>query len=312
MAQPRRAHETAPAWTVSDIPDQHGRIAAVTGATSGTGKEIARELARAGAHVVMLCRNPSKAAGVRRELARDVDEELLDVVRIDLADLASVRAGAAEINERWPALDLLINNAGIMHVPHAVTADGFESQLASNYLGHVALTGLVLPGMLDKPGSRVVTMSSIAHRGGRIHLDDLMFEHRYNRFAAYGQSKLACLMFAYTLDKRLCAAGAQTRSLAAHPGVSATNLGDQAPMAERLFFRHGGRLLNTALQGALAPLRAATDPALTGRQYIGPDGLGGIRGNPVVVSSTKASHDAEVQRRLWEESVRLTGVEYPV
>lgn len=312
MLTSKRSAGPSPEWSVADVPDQGGRLVAVTGATSGTGKEIARAFAQAGAHVLMLCRNVAKAEGVRRELIRDAAGGELDIVRLDLADLGSVRAGAAEINDRWPALDVLINNAGIMHVPQATTADGFESQLASNYLGHFALTGLVLPGMLERSGSRVVTMSSIVHRTGRIHLDDMMFSRRYNRISAYAQSKLACLMFAYALDKRLCAAGAKTRSLAAHPGISATNLGGQGPLLERLFFRYGGRWLNPPAQGALPALRAATDPRLTGRQYVGPDGLGEIRGAPVVVGSTRASHDAEMQRRLWAESEHLTGVEYPV
>ena len=299
-------------WTPVDIPDQRGRTAVVTGATSGTGKEAALLLAGAGARVVMVVRNTEKAEGVRREIVRAVPQAQVDVVRADLSELASVREAAAQINERWPSLDLLLNNAGIMHAPHKVTSDGFESQLASNYLGHFALTGLVLPGMLDREGSRVVTMSSIVHKTGRIHLDYLMFTRRYDRFAAYAQSKLACLMFAYALDKHLVAAGARTRSLAAHPGVSATNLGHQGPKVEQWAFQHAGRLMNTPAKGALPLVRAATDPTLSGREYVGPDGLGEIRGDPVVVTSTRASHDAQVQEELWDASERLTGVVYPV
>jgi NAD(P)-dependent dehydrogenase (short-subunit alcohol dehydrogenase family) len=224
-----------------------------------------------------------------------------------------VRAAAAELRERYAGIDLLINNAGVMYTPRQKTADGFELQFGTNHLGHFALTGLLLDRITSVPGSRVVTVSSIGHRiRAAIHFDDLQWDRSYDRVKAYGQSKLANLMFTYELQRRLTAAAAPTLALAAHPGGSDTELARHAPAALRWLLPVVRPLMQSAAQGALPSLRAATDPAVLGGQYFGPDGLGEMKGSPKLVKSSKQSHDAELQRRLWTVSEALTGVQFPV
>lgn len=286
-------------WTTTDIPDQTGRTIVVTGANSGLGEATARELAAHGASVVLACRSTAKGEAAAARMSGDVT-----VRELDLADLASVRRFA----EQTAAVDVLINNAGIMAVPQGRTADGFESQLGTNFLGHFALTGLLLPTITD----RVVTLSSGAHRIGRIVLDDLNWERRrYRRWAAYGQSKLADLMFAYELGRRLDAAGSPIRSLAAHPGYAATELQSHTETFQDAAMKILNRVVaQSAADGALPTLFAATSPEASNGEFYGPDGLGEARGkHPKRVSSSRASRDRAVADGLWRRAVELTSVD---
>jgi NAD(P)-dependent dehydrogenase (short-subunit alcohol dehydrogenase family) len=306
----QRAGSSSARWGESDIPDQSGRTAVITGGNSGIGYEAARYLAGRGASVVLACRDAGRAKAAADRLAGQVSGARLDTLELDLASLESVREAAGQIRERHPRLDLLINNAGVMMPPHGVTADGFELQFGTNHLGHFALTGLVLPALLDVPGSRVVTVSSNGHKMGRIRFDDLQFERRYQRMAAYSQSKLANLMFTYELQRRLAAADAPTIAVAAHPGTSDTALVRHLPG----WMQAGSRLVpnQNAAMGALPTVRAATDPAAVGGEYFGPAGFGEFSGPPKIVRSTGRSHDEAAQRRLWAVSQELTGVTFPV
>jgi len=302
-------------WTEKDVPDESGRVAIVTGSNTGLGYDTARVLAARGARVVMAVRDTAKgdAAAARiRELSKGAE---VTVHELDLGSLASVRAAAAELAAAHPRIDLLINNAGVMYPPKQNTADGFELQFGTNHLGHFALTGLLLKNLLGVDGSRVVAVASIAHNiRAKIDFADLQWEtRRYDRVASYGQSKLANLMFAYDLQRRLAAAKAKTIAVAAHPGVAATELVRHVPGAGLPGVSWlSGRLLNTSELGALPTLRAATDPAVRGGQYYGPDGFRELRGYPKLVTSNAQSHDTAAQERLWTVSEELTGVTYPV
>ena len=299
-------------WTIKQAADQHGRTTIVTGANVGLGFETARALAGKGMHVVLACRNLAKADKARAAILAEYPQAQLETRALDLASLASVRAFAKSFIASNQKLDLLINNAGIMMPPHSLSEDGFESQLAANYLGHFALTGLLLPLLLATPSSRVVSLSSMAHKWGDIQFDDLHFKQGYDRRRAYGQSKLACLMFAYELQRRLSRAGSQTLSVAAHPGVSATNLFQHLPRALLLF----KPLMNLALQpakaGAWPTLYAALGEDIVGGDYCGPQSMGQMRGAPGKVGSNRASRDEVAAARLWEVSEKLTGVRYPL
>lgn len=290
-------------WTAADIPGQTGKTAVVTGANSGLGLAIARELARAGAKVVVAVRNREKGEQAAAHVGHGARVE-----QLDLASLASVR----EFAERLPAerLDLLINNAGVMAPPRRLTADGFESQFGTNHLGHFALTGLLLPVLLAAPAPRVVTMSSGAHRAGRIQFDDLQGEGSYNNWLAYGQSKLANLLFAFELQRR---AEGKLESVAAHPGYAATNLQFAGPA--RWYERGSMAVMNRVIAqsadtGALPALYAATMTDVPGGAYIGPDGFMELRGYPHLVTAARKAYDPEAARRLWEVSEELTGVHY--
>ena len=302
-------------WTENDVPDQTGRLAIVTGSNTGLGYDTARVLAGRGATVVMAVRDTAKgdaAADRIRAISPGAD---ITVRKLDLGSLASVRDAAAEMTETYPRIDLLINNAGVMYPPKQTTADGFELQFGTNHLGHFALTGLLLKNLLDVEGSRVVVVASIAHNiRAKIDFDDLQWERRrYDRVAAYGQSKLANLMFAYDLQRRLAAAEAKTIAVAAHPGVAATELVRHVPGASLPGVNWlSGKLLNSSELGALPTLRAATDPAVRGGQYYGPDGFRELRGYPVLATSSKQSQGVAVQERLWTVSEELTGVTFPV
>jgi NAD(P)-dependent dehydrogenase (short-subunit alcohol dehydrogenase family) len=285
-------------WTAGDIPAQDGRTFVITGANSGIGLEAARALGAAGAHVVVACRDTSKGDHAVAELEGD-----FDVRRLDLADLSSVRAFAAELDRD---VDVLIDNAGVMAVPRGQTADGFELQLGTNHLGHFALAGLLLPRIRD----RVVTISSQAHRTGRINFGDLQSERHYQRWIAYGQSKLANLLFMMELARRLDAAGSALRSVAAHPGYSATNLQSHTQSIQDQLMGIANRLIaQSAAMGALPTLYAATAD-LPGAAYVGPDGLFEQRGHPKLVDMSGAAKNADAARRLWEISEELTGVRY--
>lgn len=303
------------AWTENDVPDQSGRLAIVTGSNTGLGYDTARVLAARGAHVVMAVRDTAKGDAAAARIRKLAPKAEVTVHKLDLGSLASVKQAGAELAAAYPRIDLLINNAGVMYPPKSTTADGFELQFGTNHLGHFALTGLLLGNLLPVDGSRVVVVASIAHNiRAKIDFDDLQWEkRRYDRVASYGQSKLANLMFAYDLQRRLAAAKAKTIAVAAHPGVAATELsrhipGYSLPGVPFLF----GKLLNTAELGALPTLRAATDPAVRGGQYYGPDGFKELRGHPVLVDSTKQSKDIAIQERLWKVSEELTGVTFPV
>ena len=306
-------------WTEADVPVQRGRTAVITGANTGLGFETARVLAARGAQVVLACRDlgQAKEAAVRilsgSPAAAEVVPADLHAVRLDLASLASVREAADEIGTAYGPVDLLINNAGVMMTPFGRTADGFELQLGVNHLGHFALTGLLLGRMLGRAGSRVVTVSSNGHKSGRIVFDDLQSERRYRRMAAYYQSKLANLMFTLELHRRLAAAQARTQALAAHPGKARTDLTRYLPAWARLEDLVLEQPLgHSAAKGALATLRAATDPTARGGEYYGPGGRGELRGYPCLVAPSERARDVGAQQRLWRESERLTGVSYPV
>ncbi|OBK34823.1 short-chain dehydrogenase [Mycobacterium sp. 1245111.1] len=300
-------------WTTADIPDQTGRVAVITGSNTGLGFETAAALADKGAHVVLAVRNLDKGKDAELLIKRRSPNADLALQELDLTSLESVRAAAEQLRADHDRIDLLINNAGVMYTPKGKTKDGFELQFGTNHLGHFAFTGLLLDRMLPVAGSRVVTVSSIGHRIlADIHFDDLQWERSYNRVRAYGQAKLANLLFTYELQRRLAAHGS-TIAAAAHPGGSNTELGRYmtGPLrpAVELFF---SRLSQEAAMGALPTLRAATDPSVLGGQYYGPDGFGQTQGYPKVVGSSKKSHDADRQRRLWAVSEELTGVTYPV
>ena len=304
---------TKSTWSPRDIPDLTGRTALVTGANSGIGYETAMELAAHGAYVVLACRDQGKgrAAADRIETLAQGSVALLT---LDLASQSSVRRAAARFREEQDRLDLLVNNAGVMAVARGVTEDGFERQLATNHLGHFALTGLLADLLLTTAGSRVVTVSSQLHRVGSIDFDDLNGERRYGRWTAYGQSKLANLLFAFELDRRLRRAGATTISVAAHPGWARTNLVGNGPVAGRSAVRVrmgqlSGRLAGqSATSGALPVLYAATSPDVEGGAYYGPAGPGQLFGPPTTVSAGGAAHRLEDAARLWAVSEELTGV----
>ena len=294
-------------WNSTDIPDQTGRTAVITGANTGLGYETARALASHGAHVVLAVRNLDKGKAAADLIVRRYPGADVSVQELDLTSLQSIRAAADELHTRHDRIDLLINNAGVMMTPKQTTQDGFELQFGTNHLVHFALTGLLMDRLLAAPGSRVVTVSSNGHRFGSINFDDLQSERSYSRAGAYGQAKLANLLFTYELQKRL--AGTDTIATAAHPGSSATELGRNLPRVVEWGF---GLTVQDAEMGALPTLRAATDPTVRGGQYYGPGGFLQMRGYPKLVSSNKRSHDTAVQQRLWQVSEDLTGVVFPV
>jgi NAD(P)-dependent dehydrogenase (short-subunit alcohol dehydrogenase family) len=297
---------------VEQIPDQGGRTAVVTGANSGLGLSTARELARAGARVVLACRNLAKGEAARREIEAAAPGAPLELEELDLSSLDSVRGFVERFRGAHDGLDLLINNAGVMAPPRSETADGFELQFGTNHLGHFALTGLLIGSMEGREDTRVVTLSSTAHRTGRISFDNLGGERHYFRWRAYGQSKLANLLFALELERRLRAAGSNVTSMAAHPGYAATNLQFAAPpLVDRLFMRVGNAVIAQSEEmGALPTLYAATEPGLAGGTYVGPDGIAEQRGHPKPVSPNRAARDEDVARRLWEVSEEMTGVRF--
>lgn len=300
-------------WTAADVPDQTGRFAIVTGANSGIGLETTRELARNGATVLMACRDRDRAERAAEDVRRDVPDAELPIERLDLASLESVRS-FADATAEYGSIDLLINNAGVMAISRQETDDGFETQFGVNHLGHFALTGLVFDRLAAD--GRIVTVASEAHRMGELDFEDLHGKDDYGKWSAYGQSKLANLLFAYELDRRLAAAGSEIKSIAVHPGYTDTNLQLRGPRQE-------GSTIMTALMralnaivgqapadGALPTLYAATAPAAESGAYYGPDGVLKMRGLPERQRSSDASDDLETARRLWSISETQTGVEY--
>ncbi len=302
-------------WSEGDVPDQSGRVVVVTGANTGIGYETAAVLAYRGAHVVLAVRNLEKGNAALARIVAASPRADVTLQQLDLTSLDAIRSAADALRAAYPRIDLLINNAGVMWTPKQVTADGFELQFGTNHLGHFALTGLLLDNLLSVRDSRVVTVSSLGHRlRAAIHFDDLQWEHGYDRIAAYGQSKLANLLFTYELQRRLAAnADARTIAVAAHPGGSNTELARNLPGVFRpLKAVLGPVLFQSPAMGALPTLRAATDPAVQGGQYYGPAGFLEQRGRPKLVESSAQSHDEELQRRLWAVSEELTGVSFPV
>jgi NAD(P)-dependent dehydrogenase (short-subunit alcohol dehydrogenase family) len=304
-------------WTAADIPNQAGKTAVVTGANSGIGFHTALELARAGARVVVAVRDEVKGKAAIRRLQAEVPDADLHLDLLDLADLGSVHRFAAQVLDTTGPLDLLVNSAGVMGVPQRLTTkDGFELQFGTNHLGHFALTGLLLPGLMTRPGARVVTVTSMAHEQGRIRFDDLQGERSYGPWTAYSQSKLANLLFAFELDRQARARGLDLVSMAVHPGVSATNLQTAGPrlghqgllMRCRLFFVR--RIGQSAAHGALPSLYAATAPEVAAGGFYGPDGPGQLRGNPTRVLPASGALDEPMAQRLWEVSERLTGIRF--
>ena len=300
------------------MPDQSGRIALVTGGNGGLGYETSKALAAAGAHVVMACRNLAKAETAAARIREARPDASLEVVACDLSSQASATKAAEEIRSRHERIDLFIANAGVMATPRRITGDGWELQLATNHLGHWTLAGRLLDRLLDVPGSRVVTVTSFLHKIGRIDFDDLHGKRLYNRWLAYGQSKLANLLFAHELSRRLLAAGQPTLSAAAHPGYSATELQIAGPSlgGKRVLpglMGLGNRLLaQRAAMGALPTLYAATAPKVVSGTLIGPDGPFEMRGYPEVVAPSRRAQDPRLAARLWDVSEQLTGVRFPV
>jgi NAD(P)-dependent dehydrogenase (short-subunit alcohol dehydrogenase family) len=300
-------------WTTNDMPELFDRTVVVTGANTGIGFEIASALADCGAQVVLAVRNLDKGKDACARIAAGNPSANLELQRLDLASLASIRTAADELRSAYPNIDVLINNAGVLWTPKSVTADGFETQLGTNHLGHFALTGLLLERLLPVEGSRVVSMSSLDHHFGRINFDDLQLDRRYNKRAAYRQSKLANLMFSFELNRRLAAAGANTIAVAAHPGMSSSELTRNTPGPVTVVLNALRPLLNqSAAMGALPALRAATDPRVRGGQYYGPGKLLETRGEPTPARPSARARDESAQRRLWSMSEQLTEVIYPV
>jgi NAD(P)-dependent dehydrogenase (short-subunit alcohol dehydrogenase family) len=293
---------TSTGWTSADLPSQQGRIVIVTGANSGIGLPIARALAEAGARVVLAVRDPAKGEAAAESISGDCE-----VRQLDLADLGSVRAFA----DSWHGeLAVLINNAGVMRTPERRTADGFESQIGTNHLGHFALTNLLLPHVTD----RVVTVASNAHRGGAISLNDLNWQSRkYRPWYAYQQSKVANLLFTLELQRQLTAAGSAVRAIAAHPGYAATNLQfrSESRVQDRMM-AISNRLFAQTDEAGARPILFAASQDLPGASYVGPDGLWEQRGYPALVGRTAAASDVEMAKRLWTLSEELTGVKFPL
>ncbi len=295
-------------FTMNNVPSQQGRVAIVTGANVGLGFETTKALAAKQATVIMACRSEAKALEARTKILAEHPDADVHFIALDLSDLASVRKFAEQFLSQFKRLDLLINNAGVMIPPYEKTVDGFELQMGANYFGHFLLTSLLLPTLETTAGARVVQLSSIAHKSGRIHFSDMHFEKRYSRMKAYGQSKLAMLMFAFELDRQLKAHGYKTLSVAAHPGVSSTNLSRYIPgwlmtLASPLF----KSMSQLPVDGAQPQLYAALGEDINGGDFTGPDGSREMKGKPVKVSAMPHALDKSVAKKLWDVSVELTG-----
>jgi NAD(P)-dependent dehydrogenase (short-subunit alcohol dehydrogenase family) len=299
-------------WTAADVPDLAGRVAVITGANSGIGLEAAKALAARGCTVVLACRDPDRAKAATEQVKAAGPNARVEPKPLDLASLQSVRAFADGVRRDFKGVDLLLNNAGVMAPPYAKTADGFELQFGTNHLGHFALTGLLMEQLEAAPAARVVTVSSNAHRMGKMRWEDVHWEKGYSRWGAYGQSKLANLLFTLELHGRLTRAGRKTAAVACHPGYSATNLFKLPPGLGWVGTVGAALMGQPAWQGALPTLYAAVHPDVKGGHYVGPDGLGEWKGYPKLTEPLPHAQDAEAAKRLWEESVKLTGVTYPV
>ncbi len=301
-------------WTALDIPDLTGRIAIVTGASSGIGEDAAVALAVKGARVILAVRNQAKGEATRARIMQKHPGAQVETSLVDMADLASIRDFATRMDGTLPQVDILLNNAGLMQAKRVTTADGFERQFGTNHLGHFALTGLLMPALLRSTAPRVVTISSIAHRTGKLAFDDLQSKKSYSGNRAYGQSKLANLLFALELDRRARAARSRLISVAAHPGVASTGFMQATALPGPIVAigNAGVRLFGQdSATGALPGLYAATMPAIEGGQYWGPDGILEIRGRPAPARIAPQARSTEAASRLWQASEELTGVHYP-
>lgn len=304
-------------WTAADMPSLGGKVAVVTGASSGIGLETAAALAAAGAETVIGCRNAGRAEQAIEQIRARHPQAKISNLELDVANLASVRRFAASFSAQYPRLDILCNNAGSMTLPFSKTVDGYEVIFGTNHLGPFALTGLLLDSLSKTPGARVVAIGSLTHRRGDLRLDDLLWERRsYSKSGAYAQSKLANVLFAFELDRRLKQAGINAISLAAHPGYAATNIvyGGSVHGSDRLWNAMAGMgnalFAQPAMMGALPTLYAATAPGLSGGEYIGPDGFMQLKGHPTVVPCSAMARDAQLAKDLWSVSEQLTGVKW--
>jgi len=291
-------------WEQENVPQQSGKIVIITGANSGVGSEAARIMVQKGATVIMACRNMEKSRPALDELNNGNNTGKAILLKLDLSDFSSIRSFSDEIREKFPRVDILINNAGIMAPPYGKTADGFELQFGTNHLGHFMLTGMLLDLITPVEGSRVVTITSIAHFNGDINFDDINSEKNYNRMGAYRQSKLANLLFAYELQRQLTGSGKRTLSVAVHPGISSTGIVKLPPLLEKL----KDAVLMSPVKGAFPTIMGATDISLKGGEYIGPKGFRQAYGLPVVLESSPLSHDHELATRLWKLSEESTGI----
>ena len=303
-------------WTADDIPDLSGKTIVVTGGNSGIGYEAAFEFARKRADVILACRDLGKARTAAAQITASSSGASVSVMELDLSNLSSVRGFADAFHLEHPALHVLVNNAGVMAIPYRQTVDGFEMQFGTNHLGHFALTGLLLDRLLATEGARVVNVSSGAHRMGSIHFDDLQWKQNYRKWRAYGQSKLANLLFTFELQRKVDAAGKKLLCAACHPGYAATNLQAVGPkmsgssMVEYIMDLSNRTVAQSAAMGALPTEYAAVAPGVHGGDYIGPDGIAEMWGHPKNVPCSAAARDAVAAAKLWEVSEQLTNVHY--
>ena len=301
-------------WSTENIPDLAGKVIIITGANSGIGYEAAKEFARKGAQIILASRNLDKAQSALSQIQSEIPETKAEILKLDLANLKSIQQFTDTFKKKYNHLDVLLNNAGIMMVPYGKTQDGFEKQLGTNHLGHFTLTGLLIDLLLKTSGAVVVNISSNAHHFDELDFSNLMYEEGegYSAQKAYGRSKLANLLFTYELQRRFGVKGVNTIAVAAHPGISNTNLAEHIFKRWRLKILQPlmGLMLQSAAMGALPGIRAAVDPTVIGGQYFGPDGSKERSGYPVVVLSNEASHNLEDALQLWEISEKLTGVSY--
>jgi NAD(P)-dependent dehydrogenase (short-subunit alcohol dehydrogenase family) len=305
---------TTNSWTIKDIPDLAGKTIIVTGGNSGLGFESVKAFALKGARVIMGCRTVSKGEEARKQILKFLPSADISVMELDLTSLKSIRDFTTKFNQNHSRLDVLLNNAGIMMVPYGLTKDGFESQIGTNHLGHFALTGLLLDVLKTTPKSRVVNVSSMAHRSGVMDFENLLFEKgkNYSSIKAYGRSKLSNLLFTFELQRYFEKNKIDSIALAAHPGLSDTNLANHLvnkflfKLLKPLLFKMG----QSASQGALPEIRAAVDPNAKGSEFYGPDGKRGMKGYPIVVEPKNTAYDKESARKLWDASEKLTSVIY--
>ena len=301
-------------WTVSDIPDLTGKVIIVTGGNSGIGYEEVKAFSKNGASTIMASRNLEKATKAKNKILKRIPEAKIEIIELDLANLESIYKFTDEFKKKYEKLDVLVNNAGIMMVPYQKTVDGFESQIGTNHLGHFALTGLLLDTLKKTKGSRIINVSSIGHRSGKMDFDNFLFENGlgYTKMGAYGRSKLANLLFTYELNRRLEKSGEDTISVASHPGISNTRLADHMYGIFKIILKPiAMSFLQSAAKGALPTIRAAVDPNVKGGEYYGPKIRDKeFRGPPVKVESNKASHSEKDAQKLWEISEELTKITY--
>ena len=303
-------------WDINNIPDLRGKVIIITGGNSGLGYESVKALAGKGAEVILASRSIEKGEQARKSIIEENPEADIKVMQLDLGDLDSIKKFSEEFKNEYDRLDILMNNAGIMTTPYFKTKDGFEAQNGTNHLGHFALTGLLIDLIKKTKGSRVVNISSNAHKAGKIDFDNYLFEEGkgYSPMKSYGRSKLSNLLFTYELQRKLESKGTDAIAVAAHPGFSRTNLARylEKKAMFKILYPLTGPISQTADMGALPQIRAAVDPMVRGGEYYGPDGFSQMKGYPVKVTSNAASHDTEAARKLWDISEELTGVEIDV